>query len=79
MLKIFDLTTEYKVNPVGMDDTQPRFSWKLDSDLPNTKQCAYQIKVSAQATVWDSGRVESEQSTLVEYLGPAFEARTHSP
>lgn len=77
MLKIFDLTTEYKVNPVGMDDIQPRFSWKLDSDLPNTKQCAYQIKVSAQATVWDSGRVESEQSTLVEYLGPAFEARTH--
>lgn len=76
MLKIYDLTTEYKTNPIGTDDIQPRFSWKLSSDRQNTKQNAYQVKVRANTMVWDSGRVESEQSTLVEYLGPAFEART---
>ncbi len=76
MLEIKDLTTEYKTSPVGIDELKPRFSWKLQSDQNNTRQTAYQIKVSAGETVWDSGRVESEDSILVEYAGKQFEPRT---
>ena len=77
MLKLYDLSVEYRSNPLGMDDIQPRFSWKLESDLPNTRQTAYQIRVSNGACLWDSGRVDSGQSILNEYLGPAFEPSTH--
>ena len=46
MLKLYDLTVEYKTAPLGMDEAHPRFSWKLQSDRMNTRQSAYQIKVT---------------------------------
>lgn len=76
MLNLYDLTVEYKTNPLGMDEVQPRFSWKLRSDTPDTVQTAYQIRVSNGEVLWDTGRVESDQSILVEYLGAAFAPRT---
>ena len=27
MLKLYDLTTKYKREPLGLDETQPRFGW----------------------------------------------------
>lgn len=36
MLKLYDLTIEYKHEPLGLDEVQPRFGWKLDSDSQNT-------------------------------------------
>ena len=38
MLKLYDLTTEYKREPLGLDEVQPRFGWKLDSDRQDTLQ-----------------------------------------
>ena len=76
MLCIYDLTTEYRRDPLGMDEVQPRFSWKLRSDTPNTRQQAYRIVVRNGSVLWDSGRIESDQSILVEYLGIAFDPRT---
>ena len=34
MVKVFDLRTEYKENPLGLDVTRPRLSWKIASDAP---------------------------------------------
>ena len=76
MLKLKDLTIEYKTNPLGIDEVQPRFSWKLDSDQNDTKQTAYRLTVSNGEVIWDTGRVESEQSILIEYMGTLFEACT---
>ena len=76
MFSLYDLTVEYKRTPLGMDEIQPRFSWKLQSDLPDTRQVAYRITVRNGGLLWDSGRVESDRSILTEYLGPAFEPRT---
>ena len=36
MLKIYDLTIEYKHEPLGLDEIQPRFGWKLDSNQQDT-------------------------------------------
>ena len=33
MLKLYDLTIEYKREPLGLDEVEPRFSWKLDLSL----------------------------------------------
>ncbi|MBR2808383.1 MAG: family 78 glycoside hydrolase catalytic domain [Oscillospiraceae bacterium] len=76
MLKLYDLTVEYKSEPLGMDCVQPRFSWKLDSERNDTFQTAYRLTVNGGDLSYDSGRVESEQSVLIEYLGPAFAPRT---
>lgn len=63
MLKLYDLTIEYKREPLGLDEVQPRFSWKLDTDHAGTVQTAYRIKVQRGGeTVWDSGETESAQS-----------------
>ena len=70
MLKLYDLTVEYKTEPIGLDHLRPRFSWKLQSDLKNTNQSAYRIVVSDGRSTWDTGRAESDQSILVPYEGP---------
>ena len=77
MLKLYDLTIEYKHEPLGLDEVQPRFGWKLDADSTGTLQTAYRLQVThGGKTVWDSGKTESEQSILVEYLGTNLEPRT---
>ena len=32
-MKLYDLRIEYKVNPIGITEKNPRFSWKLESDV----------------------------------------------
>ena len=76
MLSLYDLTIEYKEKPIGLDEVQPRFSWKLRSDDRDVLQSAYRLTVSNGKVMWDTGRVESEQSILVEYMGALFAPRT---
>ena len=45
MLKLYDLTTEYKREPLGLDEAQPRFGWKLDSDQQDTVQASYRLRI----------------------------------
>lgn len=75
-VKVGNLLTENRTNPVGLDVSMPRFSWQLISDARNVKQTAYEIKVSANADMknaeWSPGKVESDQSVQVPYKGNAF-------
>jgi hypothetical protein len=69
-LKPEKLTTEYLVNPLGIDVTQPRLSWTLVSGARAQKQSAYELIVSdnekdivaGTGTAWSSGKVPSSQS-----------------
>ena len=77
MLKLYDLKTEYRVNPIGLDVARPAFSWKLRSDRRGVRQRACRITVWDKDTgVWDSGRMETEQSLYHVYAGAALKART---
>ena len=77
MLSIYDLTVEQKTAPLGLDEKQPAFSWKLKSEGQGVLQKSYRITVSDEnGTVWDSGEEQSEQSTFVCYAGAALKART---
>ncbi len=77
---VYNLRTEYLDQPLGLDLKTPRFSWQMTTLLTSrgTLQKAYQIEVSDPAgePVWDSGRVESGQSVLVPYNGPALQPKT---
>ncbi len=52
-MQVTDLRVEYRKNPVGIDVSIPRFSWKLESEQKNTMQDGYQIQViSRGAMAW---------------------------
>ena len=61
------------VNPLGFHDGSPRLSWKLPPGVK--KQVAYHLEVTAGATIWDSGWVESDQSTFVPFGGAPLRSR----
>ena len=78
------LRCEYRINPQGIDETQPRLSWQLDADdARGVKQTAYQILVASSAALlkddkgdlWDSGKVASDQSIQVAYAGKPLASR----
>jgi alpha-L-rhamnosidase len=78
---ISNLTCEYQTNPLGIDVPQPRLSWQMHREQRGAHQTAWQILVAATETglsggelVWDSGKVETDQSTQVVYRGPTLTA-----
>ena len=77
-IHLTDLACEYQTNPFGLDVPQPRLSWRLEAEARGVRQSAYQIRVASDPAnlehpdVWDTGRVDSDQSVLVEYAGPAL-------
>ncbi len=60
------LRVEHLDEPLGITVRQPRLSWRLPPETCH--QVAYRIR----AGEWDSHRVESDQSLLVPYAGPAL-------
>lgn len=78
MLRIYDLKTEYLLNPLGIDEKRPRFSWKLESTEKNVMQTAYRIVVySGEEQVWDSQEVRGDESQRIRYQGTALKSRQH--
>ena len=74
VLSVKDLTVDHKVNPIGIDNKYPRFSWKIGGTGNNILQTAYSVRVatdekfSASKIVWQSDKVESDESILRSYL-----------
>jgi alpha-L-rhamnosidase len=76
-LTVDDLRCEYGTNPMGIDVSAPRLSWKLQSHVGGARQSAYRILVSSsrellardRGDLWDSGRVESDDTVLIPYAG----------
>lgn len=80
-----NLRCEYRVNPLGIGEREPRLSWVM-RDAPGSRgavQTAYQILVAStperlakdEADLWDSGRVRSEKSIQIAYKGRSLIAR----
>jgi alpha-L-rhamnosidase len=82
-LELENLRVEYKVNPIGIDERQPRLSWQIVSSERGVRQKAYQIRAAATSAnleqsaglLWDTGKVASDQSIHVVYRGPALQSR----
>ena len=81
--RIYDLTTEYAVNPINLFTQKPRFSWKYDA-YDGFCQKSYRIAVSStrekllanEYDLWDSGVVESRQNVAIEYAGKELFSRS---
>lgn len=76
-LVVSDLSCENLNNPLGVNTLTPRFSWINTASQNGITQSSYQILVSDEigklnekdAVYWDSKKVKSVQSVLVEYQG----------
>lgn len=76
---------EYTKNPLGIQNRNPRFSWRCCGDyLDFQYQSAYQVLVwegsggfaRPEEPCWDSGVVNSAKSVCVEYGGPPLKSAT---
>lgn len=78
--KIEGLTVEYTENYICVDTKEPRFGWRMKSD--NNSRCifqtAYQIEVIDEDgnNVWNSGKIESDQSQNIIYNGETLLPKT---
>jgi alpha-L-rhamnosidase len=75
-VRVQRLTTENLINPTGIGNAQPRFSWQLQSDKRGVLQTAYEIRVgsspsmqTAKDPIWLSGKTVSDSSVWVSYKG----------
>ena len=80
-----NLRYEYLLNPTGLDEVHPRFSWTLEARDDNAfgqRQTAYRIVVASsekglkkdKGDVWDSGWVSSDKMQHITYAGPALQS-----
>ena len=78
-----DLRCEYLRNPLAIDVSRPRLSWTLQSDQRGQRQTAYRVIVASgakllskdQGDLWDSGKVDSDQTTQLAYAGSPLASR----
>ncbi|MEO7716755.1 MAG: glycoside hydrolase family 78 protein [Capsulimonas sp.] len=71
------LRCEHADSPTCVDNLAPRLSWEIDAQQRGWIQSAYRIWVASdpqiltegKADLWDSGKVESGQTTEITYAG----------
>ena len=72
-LAVGSLTTNGRIDPLGIPGSDPVFGWKLDSTDRAVTQSAYEIEVGSTPggnDVWNSGKVESSAQVDIAYGGP---------
>ncbi|HTK19536.1 MAG TPA: family 78 glycoside hydrolase catalytic domain [Mucilaginibacter sp.] len=80
---VVQLKCEYMDNPIGIDNPNPRFTWKLQDERQGAKQTAYEVSVGTDSVqvaaghgdIWQTGRVNSSNNLLV-YKGKALQPFT---
>ncbi|WDF69081.1 family 78 glycoside hydrolase catalytic domain [Sphingobacterium oryzagri] len=80
---VADLRCELLVDPITIDNQQPRLSWKINAEDRDVSQTAYHVLVSSSLAnleknvgdLWDSGEVASSNSISVYYGGKALQSR----
>jgi alpha-L-rhamnosidase len=85
LLESVALRTEYRIDPLGIDEVQPRLSWQVESKSRGEKQTAFQILVASSAKLlqqgkgdlWDSGRFMSDETIGTVYAGSPLVSQEH--
>lgn len=79
-----ELKCENMINPLGIDNTAPHFSWKLKGEGWKGGQTSYEIQVATdslllvrdEANLWKSGKQKSDISVMVPYQGLPLASRS---
>ena len=78
-----NLKCEYLVNPLGIDNPHPRFTWQMTDNRLGASQTAYQMFVGTDSgevanqsgNVWNSRKISSSQN-LIKYQGDSLKPFT---
>src|SRR5688572_17817861 len=76
-VSVHKLRCEMLTNPLGIDETEPRLSWQIQSSRNNVTQLAYQVLVASspdklakdEGDIWNPGKIEGNRSINVPYQG----------
>lgn len=80
--QIAQLKTDYQINPLGLDNPKPEFSWIVQSDVRGMEQSAFEILVADDlkkldsGNCWKSERISGNQTFGVEYRGKPLKSFT---
>jgi alpha-L-rhamnosidase len=72
-----DARCEYRIDPLGLDQPTPNFSWKIQAKERSQSQSAYRVLVSSSrenldaeiGDRWDSQKVSSGSTSGIAYAG----------
>ncbi|MFD0940885.1 glycoside hydrolase family 78 protein [Pedobacter boryungensis] len=78
-----NLKTEYLINPIGLDNPNPRFTWQMADARKGAKQTAFRIMVSTDSVAllqeksnqWNTGWLQTS-TCLRAYSGPLLKPFT---
>jgi alpha-L-rhamnosidase len=82
-MRVEDLRCEYLKDPLGIDTSEPRLSWIVQSQQRAQRQTAYEVLVASsperlkqdQGDLWASGKVASDETAQVVYAGKPLGSR----
>lgn len=82
-VRVVGLKVDYLESPLGLENSRPRFSWRLESEARNVRQSAYRIVVASskkgllarRGDLWDSGKIKSKKSLCIHYEGRPLTSR----
>ncbi|MCL7987446.1 glycoside hydrolase family 78 protein [Sphingobacterium sp. lm-10] len=78
-----ELRCEHLVSPLGIDNPNPRLSWKLEDNRPGAVQTAYRILVDTDSLavvndrgqIWDTGK-QPDDHILLTFAGEQLQPQT---
>jgi alpha-L-rhamnosidase len=76
--KVTNLLTDFGETPIGLDNPNPTFSWKMEADHKGAQQKAYQlvVKKTDGKTIWNTKKQYSDESVAIVYSGDKLEPAT---
>lgn len=79
MARVTDIQVEYhqKRDTLGIGESSPRLSWKVESDTKNWAQKKYELRIVSNGKEIYKGVSESPQSTLVQWPAEPLTSRQH--
>jgi alpha-L-rhamnosidase len=83
VVRIVNVTTEYKRNPAGISVMHPRLGWELAGSGRDIRQTAWQIRAAAseedlkagENLLWDTKKIFSDRSIHNKYEGTPLKSR----
>ena len=80
-IKLYDMKSEYLVNPIGLDVESPRLTWKIKDQRRGAIQSAYKINVGTDSmqvaagngSYWNTGKINSDDQMII-YGGKELKA-----
>jgi len=81
---VSELRCENLSDPLGINTTKPRLSWKIKSEKNGTSQKAFQILAASDislldeknADLWNSGKTTLTSGVLIPYQGKELQSRS---